>query len=229
MSPLLILVVFSVLAFRRHGAMDFGSFQLDGGLPLATFTSFVALIATLPIAMNQFAVDRAGLTMVLLSPLPELEYLAGKAVGTGLMALPLAFICMGAAYILFPGGSGAVWLSMPLGLVATYVVAAPAAAVFSAILPKLADLGSIGRKGNAHGLAGLLGLAAFAAGAAPGLALVMIATRLLDRPWLAPVLLLAWCAAAFVISRLLFAVALRIFMTRRENLATLVSRLLLPS
>ncbi len=145
------------------------------------------------------------------------------------MALPLALVCIAAAYVLFPGGSGALWLSMPLGLIATFFVAAPAAAVFSAILPKLADLGSIGRKGNAHGLAGLLGLAAFAAGAAPGVALVLIATQVLHRPWLAPALLLAWCAAAFVISRLLFAVALRIFMTRRENLATLVSRLLLPS
>ncbi len=229
MSPLVILVVFSVLAFRRHGGMDFGSFQLEGGLPLALFTSFVSLVATLPIAMNQFAVDRAGLTMVLLSPLPEGEYLAGKAVGTALIALPLAFVCMVAAYVMFPAGSPALWLSVLLGLVATFLVVAPAAAVFSAMLPKLADLSSIGSKGNAHGLAGLLGLLSFVVGGAPCLVIVLLATRILDRPWLAPALLLVWCAVAFVVSRLLFVVALRIFLTRRENLATLVSRVLLPS
>jgi hypothetical protein len=229
MSPLLMLVMFSALAFRRQGTMDFGSFSLQGGLPLATFISFVSLIAMLPIAMNQFAVDRAGLTMVLLSPLPEREYLIGKAAGIGITSLPGAFFSILAVFVMFPGGAAPLWLCIPLGLIATYVLVAPAAAIFSAMLPKLADLSSIGGKGNAHGLAGLLGLLAFVASAAPSIVLALIATKLLDRPWLAPVLLLAWCGVAVVLSSLLFVVARRIFLSRRENLATLVSRLLLPS
>lgn len=229
MSPLLMLVIFSALAFQRQGAMDFGSFQLHGGLPLATFISFISLVSMLPIAMNQFAVDRAGLTMVLLSPLPEGDYLAGKAFGIAITSLPLSFFAIAAVFVMFPGGAPALWLSIPLGLTATYLLVAPAAAIFSAILPKLADLSSIGGKGNAHGLAGLLGLLSFVAGAAPPLGLVLIATALLDRPWLAPVLVAAWCGVAYGLSRFLFVVARRIFLSRRENLATLVSRLLLPS
>ncbi|HEX6944804.1 MAG TPA: hypothetical protein VF196_01325, partial [Casimicrobiaceae bacterium] len=229
MSPLLMLVMFSALAFRRQGVMDFGSFSLQGGLPLATFISFVSLVAMLPIAMNQFAVDRAGLTMVLLSPLPERDYLLGKAVGIGITSLPGALFAILAVFVMFPGGAAPLWLCIPLGLIATYVLVAPAAAIFSALLPKLADLSSIGGKGNAHGLAGLLGLLAFVAGAAPSLLLALIATKLFDRPWLAPVLLLAWCGVAVGLSSLLFVAARRVFLSRRENLATLVSRLLLPS
>ena len=228
MSPLAMLVMFSALAFRRGGT-DFGSVHVQGGFPLAILTSFVSLIAMLPISMNQFAVDRAGLTMVLLSPLPEGQYLAGKAVGSAMISLPLAYFCTLAAFVMFPGGSGAVWLSIPLGLTATYLLVAPAAAVFSAILPKLADLSSIGGKGNAHGLAGLLGLVSLVVSAAAPIGLVLLATAVLHRPWLAPVLVLLWCGATFAISRLLFVVATRIFMARRENLAMLVSRLLLPS
>jgi hypothetical protein len=61
-------------------------------------------------------------------------------------------------------------------------------------------------------------IAFFVAGAPP-LLLVLLATRGLDRPWLAPALLLAWCVAAYVIARLLFVPARRIFASRRENLA----------
>jgi hypothetical protein len=209
--------------------MDFGSFQLEGGLPLATFVSFTSLLAMLPIGMNQFAVDRAGLTMVLLSPLPEGEYLAGKAAGIALTSIPMSLFCILAVFVMFPGGAAPLWLCLPLGLIATYLLVSPAAAIFSAMLPKLADLSSIGGKGNAHGLAGLLGLLSFVVSTVPSVILVLIATKLLDRPWLAPALLLAWCAIAFVLSRMLFAVARGIFVSRRENLATLVSRLLLPS
>lgn len=229
MSPLLMLVMFSVLAFREHSVMDFGTYRVQGGLPLAAFVSFVSLIAMLPIAMNQFAVDSAGLTMVLLSPLSEGDYLAGKAAGIALISLPMAIFCALAVFVMFPGGALPLWICLPLGLIATYFLVAPSAAIFSAILPKLADLSSIGGKGNAHGLAGLLGLLSFVVGTAPSFVLVLVATKLLDRPWLAPILLLAWCSVAFVISRLLFAVARGIFVARRENLAMLVSRLVLPS
>jgi hypothetical protein len=191
--------------------------------------SFISLVAMLPIAMNQFAVDRAGLTMVLLSPLPEGEYLAGKAVGIGLTSLPMSFFCIVAVFALFPGGALPLWLCIPLGLTATYLVVAPAAAIFSAMLPKLADLSSIGGKGNAHGLAGLLGLLSFVVSTVPSVILVLIATKWLHRPWLAPILVLGWCVVALIIARVLFVVARGIFISRRENLATLVSRLLLPS
>ena len=49
-----------------------------------------------------------------------------------------------------------------------------------------------------------------------------MSTEALDRPSLAPVLLALWCATAYVIGRLLFLPARRLFAARRENLAMLV-------
>ena len=51
---------------------------------------------------------------------------------------------------------------------------------------------------------------------------VLLATRVLERPGLAPVLMAAWCVVAYGIGRLLFRPARRIFAARRENLAMLV-------
>lgn len=228
-SPLIMLVVFSALAIKERGGMDFGSFRVDSSLGLAIFISFISLVSGLPITMNQFAVDRAGLTMVFLSPLPERDYLAGKAVGNALISVPTAWFCALAVYLMFPGGSLALWLCVPIGLLATYLIVTPAAATFSAIFPKLVDLSSIGGRGNAHGLAGLLGMLSFVAGALPCVLIVLIASKLLDRDWLAPLLLLLWCGIAFLLSRALFGPVERLFAARRENLATLVSRLLSPS
>ena len=53
----------------------------------------VSLLATLPILMNQFAVDKAGMTLALLSPLSDGESLPGKAVGNALIAFPPVLIC----------------------------------------------------------------------------------------------------------------------------------------
>jgi hypothetical protein len=122
----------------------------------------------------------------------------------------------------FRGGSVAAWLSLTLALVATYVLASPAAAVFSAMFPRVVDMNSIGRGSNAHGLSGLLGLAAFAVAALPCIGLVLAATYLLGRPSAAPLLLLGWCGVSFFIARVLLRPAEHIFDRRRENLALLM-------
>jgi hypothetical protein len=95
--------------------------------------------------------------------------------------------------------------------------------MLSALFPRLVDLNSIGRGSNAHGLAGLLGMLSFVVAGGSNLLIVLAATMWLKRPGLVPVLLLAWCAIAFIISRLLFVIARRIFAVRRENLALLLS------
>ena len=56
------------------------------GLSLATFGSFICLFSILPLAMNQFAIDKAGFTRYMLSPLSIGELLHGKAVGNALIA-----------------------------------------------------------------------------------------------------------------------------------------------
>ena len=220
-SPLLMLVFFGLL-IMKSGDMSFGAIRVNGGIGLATFASSITLLSVLPIAMNQFAVDGAGLTLALLSPLSTRQLLAGKAVGNGLVAIPTALLCVALAGLVFRGGSPATWLSLILSIIATYTLASPAAAVFSAMLPRVVDMNSIGRGSNAHGLSGFLGLLAFGAAAAPCIGLVFAAGPLLGRPAAAPVLLLVWCAVTFAIARALFGVAGRIFESRRENLAMLM-------
>jgi hypothetical protein len=219
LGPVVTIAIFGVLMRRQTGTMDFGSLSFAGGLSLAIFGSFASLTSILPIAMNQFAVDKAGLTLALLSPLKDGEYLAGKAVGNGLIAAVPALLCVLVSFVLLPGGSLALWAAIPLSLFATYLIVAPAAAAFSAIFPRIVDLNSVGRSGNAHGLAGLLGLVTFVVSAVPCVVLTLAASHWLDRPTLVPVLLLVWCVIAYGISRLLFVPVRRVFASRRENLA----------
>ena len=221
LSPFIMFALFGVMMYRSGSGMDFGTFSLRSGLGLASFTSFVALMSLLPIAMNQFAVDGPGLTLALLSPLSERDYLRGKAVGNALLTAGPALVCILLAALVFPGGEVALWLSIPLGLTSIALVVAPAAATFSAIFPRVVDMNSIGRGSNAHGLAGLLGLLTFVAAGVPSVLLVLVATRWFHQPILAPLFLLGWCAAAYAIYRLLSIPAERILASRRENFAML--------
>jgi hypothetical protein len=218
------LVPFSMLAIvvYRQGQLDFGYINLTDGLSLAAFGGAVCLLSILPFAMNQFAIDRSGLTLVLLSPLDTRELLAGKAVGNGLIAAGPAILSAVVALVLFPGGSPALWLSLPLALVATYALAAPGAAALSALFPRTVDLNSIGRGSNAHGFANLLGLIMFIAAGVPS-ALVVLLTGLAHFPTLTPVAMLLWCGIALLSSRALFSGVAVIFDKRRENLGIVAS------
>ncbi len=218
------LVPFSMLAIvvYRQGQLEFGYINLTDGLSLAAFGGAVCLLSILPFAMNQFAIDRSGLTVVLLSPLDTRELLAGKAVGNGLIAAGPAILSAVVAFVLFPGGSPALWLSLPLALVATYALVAPGAAVLSALFPRTVDLNSIGRGSNAHGFANLLGLIMFIAAGVPS-ALVVVLTGLTHFPTLTPVAMLLWCGIALLSSRALFSGVAVIFDKRRENLGIVAS------
>jgi hypothetical protein len=217
-SPLLVFVVFAFIMRRSLDGVEFGFITLQSGLGLATFGAAVCLLAILPIAMNQFAIDGAGLTLSLLSPLRDVDLLIGKAVGNAIIAALPAALCVVIALALFPLGDPALWVSLPLGLTAVYLLVAPVAAILSAAFPRAVDLNSIGRGSNAHGAAGLLGMIAFVASAIPPALLVMLATRF-ARSWLAPLLLLAWCAVAALASALLFRPVAKFFDKRKENLA----------
>ena len=221
LSPLVVFFLFGAMMYRNAGSADLGPFHFTSGIGLATACSFFAILSVLPIAMNQFAIDRAGLTLALLSPLREEELLAGKAVGNALIISPPALLCMVVAGAVFPGDPLTLWLSLLLGLAAMYVVAAPIAAIGSAMFPRVANLNSIGRGGNPHGLANFIGMATLLAGGGIPLALSLAATKLLDRPILAPLFVGAWLLVALGISRLLFFPAIRVFRSRRENLAML--------
>ena len=172
-TPVIIPLVLLGLAYRRgggllatkSGGLPFSFFSGGLGLSLAAFGSFAAILALIPLALNQFAVDKAGFTRQMLSPLSVRELLTGKAVGNALVALAPALFCFVLPALIFPGGPPALWLSLLLSVISTYVLFAPAAAAWSAIFPKDVDLNSIGNSGNAHQLAGLLGMPAIVAAA----------------------------------------------------------------
>ena len=184
-----------------------------------TFSSFVSLLAILPLAMNQFAIDRAGLTLTLLAPVDTMTLLRGKAVGNAVdrrdSRRRLLHRRRAAASRRRPGAVGVHSAHRDRRLPDW---SAPIAAILSAIFPRAVDLNSIGRGSNAHGAAGLLGMLAFVAAAAPGTLLAMLVGVGLQRPILAPLAVVVWMVVALGISLVLFRLAADIFDRRRENL-----------
>lgn len=221
LSPIIMLGFFGVMMLRKGGAMDVGRFGLGNGLVLGAAGAFLSLLSLLQIAVNQFAIDRAGLTLAFLSPLTDREYLDGKAAGNALIAFSSALVCIVGAFLLRPGGSLAMWLSIPAALIGTYLLVSPVAALLSALFPRAVDLNSIGRRSNAHGLAGLLGTLSFVASGAPPLVITIATTRVFDQPSLLLPLLLVWLAIAYGLNRALFVPVRAVFARRRENLAML--------
>ncbi|HXW08822.1 MAG TPA: hypothetical protein VD833_26565 [Vicinamibacterales bacterium] len=222
LSPVLVFVVLGFVMRRTTEEMDLGLFALDSGIGLATFGAAVCLLAIIPFAMNQFAIDGAGLTLVLLSPVRDEDYLAGKAIANGAIAGAPALFCVIAAYLLFPAGHPALWASIPLGIASTYLLVAPAAAALSALFPRPVNLNSIGRDSNAQGLAGLAGVLATIAAGVPALLIWLACARLLNRPALLPLCLAVWVVIAFGLSRLAFRAVSALLRRRRENLAVSV-------
>lgn len=217
-SPLLMPLLLAGLAYRS-GRMPIPGIDADKGLGLAAFGAFASILALIPLAMNQFAIDKAGFTRQMLLPLSVKELLWGKAVGNGLTAAIPALFCLILPAVMFPGGRWPLWAGLVLAVLATYALIAPAAAALSALFPKAADLNSIGNSSNAHQGAGLLGMLAFAAALAPPALLTYVALRVMQRPDFVPLFMAGWCAAAFAASYLLFIPVRRLVESRRESLA----------
>ena len=217
LSPLMLFVMFSLLMWRTSSA-ELGFIRLAGGTALAVFAAWVSLLAILPMAMNQFSVDRAGLTLAFLAPLGDAELLRGKAIGNGIIAAVPTWICTAAAALLFGGGDPGAWIAIPIGVVGAYILVSPLAATMSALFPRPVDLNSIGSGSNAHGAAGLIGFLAFTAAGALTLLLGLGAVRWLGGPRLLPLVMIVWCALCGGLALLLFIPVRAIFAPRRENL-----------
>ena len=217
-SPLLMPLLLAGLAYRT-GRMPIPGIETSNGLGLAAFGTFASMLALIPLAMNQFAIDRAGFTRQMLLPLTVRELLWGKAVGNALTASIPAVFCLLLPAVMFPPGPKGYWIALVLAAIATYALISPAAAALSALFPKAVDLNSIGNSSNAHQGAGLLGMLSFAASILPPAALMLFALRFLHRPDLVPVLMLGWCLVALAVSYLLFIAVRRLVESRRESLA----------
>ena len=217
LSPLMLFAMFSLFMWRASAA-DLGFIRLGSGTGLAVFASWVSLVAILPMAMNQFSVDRAGLTLALLAPIGDAELLLGKAIGNGVIAAVPTWICTAGAALMFGEGNAGVWLAIPIGLLAAYTVVSPVAAALSALFPRAVNLNSIGTGSNAHGAAGFLGFVALTAASAVTLLIGITTMRWLGGAWLLPVVMLLWFALCALAAWLLFIPARAIFARRRENL-----------
>jgi hypothetical protein len=219
LSPLAAFAVFATV-FSRLGQVELGFATVSNGIGLAIFGSAICLIGTIPFAVNQFAVDRAGLTLTWLSPIGTRDVLRGKAVANGLIALGPMMLITIVSVLVFPGGPIGVWLSLPLGLIAATALFAPAAATLSALFPKAVDLNSIGHGSNPHGMANFLGILSAGLAALPPILIGILTAGVLDRPMWTAFAMLGWCAISLGLNLLLFGLVARLVEARRENLAS---------
>jgi hypothetical protein len=188
------------------------------GVLVLSVAGLLALMSMSAFLTDQFAVDRAGLTLTFLGPASGVDIVAGKAIGAmAAFAIPLTIGTI-AAVTLHPHGSPLLWIGTLLCVLAAYLAQSPFAATLAAWFPAPFDLSRL-RAGNPHPLASILGLMAsvFLYAVCCGLFATVVA--LTGKPWAglgAAVLILA---AAALSARLLWPVAARALDARRENLA----------
>jgi hypothetical protein len=219
-TPLVLLLFFSLPLLTGRQGFTFGSNVIDSGLGLGLLVALFGLASVGPIALNQFAIDGTGLTLQLLAPISDRDLLAGKAAAIALIGgVPiLAGLLVAAA--LFPPASPSLWGALLLAVLAAYLVLSPLWALLSAAFPRAATLDSIrSSASNPHQAANLLGLLAAAGAAAVPAGLATLAIGVFDRPDQTLPLVGMWTVVAFGLRRLLFVPAAAAFARRRENLA----------
>lgn len=222
-SIVLSLVFAGLVAFR--GGIDLGAFALGDGFAVAVFGVVMAFLTPVQLWMNQFAIDKAGLTMLSLQPLSTARMLGGKTAGAALLVFGLALLPFALGLAIGADVHPAYWGVLVIGSAAAFLALAPMAAILSTYFPKSVDLSSIGQKSNAHPVAGLLGgMLTFAAGG-PGVAAAIVGFKLMNSPAAALGLAAAWFLAALLLYWVLSKVAVRAFDNRREALvATALGR-----
>lgn len=217
-SPLLLPVLLTFI-MNQSGRNPIPGMETYRGLGLAAVGCYVAIMAMLQLAVNQFAIDKAGFTRQMLLPLSVRDLLLGKAVGNAMTVLLPALASSLVAAVMFPGGPLGYWIAIFLGAAATFALLSPIAAALSAAFPKTADLNSIGNSSNPHQAAGLLGMLSFVVSSAPSALLAVVAAKMLHRPELVPLFVGGWCAFAVLLSYLLFIPVTRFVDSRRESIA----------
>jgi hypothetical protein len=178
----------------------------------------LALVSLSTFLSDQFAVDRAGLTLTFLGPASGTEIVAGKAMGAlAALAIPLGIGTI-AAVAIHPRGSPLVWAGALMCVAAAYLAQSPASAVLAAWFPSPFDLNKL-RAGNPHPLASILAIMVSTAayGVCGGLFAATLALTRSPLAGLAAATLVL--AAAWGVARLGWTLAGRALDARRENLA----------
>jgi hypothetical protein len=172
------------------------------------------LYAAQAFTMNQFASDRAGLTLEFLAPIRDVDLVRGKAVGCAVLIGAGGILSFACAWFMAPGGSPWLWAATLAGGVATFLITSPITALLSIVFPIAADLSKTGTAGNPHALAMAAGSIAIAACAFP----VIVVLSVLP-PLTACLTMTAWAAISFVICIPGLGWAAKAIRPRRENLA----------
>lgn len=217
LPSLVITVIFAALVASK-GGLQFGAIPLRDGFSVALFGVGMSLLSIVQLWMNQFAIDKAGLTMLCVQPLTSAQILRGKMAGAAILLGALAALPIGAGLLIGATVHPAYWSLLAIGGVAAFIVLSPAAALLSAIFPKHVDMSSIGQKSNAHPAAGLLGGLLIFAAAAPTVGAALFGFRVLESATAAVGLAGAWLLTAVLLHLLLWKLAVATFERRRESL-----------
>ena len=210
-------LVFAGLVAFRDG-IDLGFTSVRDGFAVAVMGALLALLAPVQLWVNQFAIDRAGLTMLCLQPLSSAQILRGKMAGAAVLCGALAALPVVAGLLIGSPLPAAYWAVLALGAVAAFLVLAPAAALLSTFFPKHVDLSSIGARSNAHPVSALVGGLLTFGTMAPPIAAAIVGFRIMDSPSSAVGLAAAWLAIAAGLHLVLTKIAVRAFDRRREAL-----------
>jgi hypothetical protein len=216
--PSLIMSLVLAVLVGWQGGLKLGDIPLRDGFSVAVFGIVLAFLSVVQLWMNQFAIDRAGLTMLSLQPVTTSQILRGKMTGAALLIAGLSLLPIVAGLIIGARVHPVYWLVLLMGGAAAFMALAPFAVLLSALFPKHVDMSSIGQKSNAHPAAGLLGgLFVFASGA-PAVAAAVIGFRMMHSAIAALGLVAAWVVIALVIHVIFWRIAVATFERRRESL-----------
>ena len=174
------------------------------------------------LSSNQFASDGRGLPLLFLQPLSARTLVRGKVLGIGVLQLACMLLAMLPVAVLGRPANPSIWLAAILGGLAALALLAPVSAALSALFPKQVDLSRWGRASNPHATAALVSFLATGLAVAPFVVAEVLASGLLHRPWLAPLLMAGWLLIAGVAAVLVLPLVERIVVGRRENLTLVV-------
>lgn len=175
-----------------------------------------AIYALQPFLMNQFASDRAGLTLQMLVPVSMRDLVWGKAVGIYGMFITAAALSLMVTLAGTGGGPALLWTAVIIAGSATFFTLTPVAALMSATFPVASDLSKTGSGGNPHGAAMFVGTFLVLLAAAPPGLILLIGPRFSDLATLGASL--AWAALVLGVVFPLLSLASNAVTARRENI-----------
>lgn len=188
----------------------------EHGYALYGASLVMALLASHPITLNQYASDRAGLTGQWLLPLSDRELAIGKAVGGFLIFSTAALLALVVIGGLAPSGSVVLWGATMLGGIAAYAAFTPYAGVMSALFPVASDLNRNGSPGNPHTAAVIPGVFVTFLTAAPAIGILLLSLKW--SVWVSFVGMAMWAVVALLIGWATIGFSANILHRRRENL-----------